>query len=685
MKGNTGARVHSLGYRMLLGGTVTTVLITAAVASLVFVSLHLRDELGAATSSFLEEQRIADDINAAVMRQLALASAFPGIRGEGGRSEFLAAGEQVHRMIRAYLFRDLHSDERLQLERIRAEHQSLEVAAIRAAEQFGRGLDASGGVSMDAVVASATSFVEAVNEFLRMRERDIEALRRRQDTTFRVLYVGGAGVAFFSLLALLVMAWDGGRRVRRPLAELADASERLAAGDLTARVVPGPDLELRTLGRAFNRMAESLEQTTRELEDRNAELEDALEAIQATQSELIQAEKLSAIGRLTAGFAHEINNPLTSVLGYAELLDACMADGSVTDVDALREVYLHPILREGKRARHLVRTLLRSAREPEADLGPVRLGEVMDVVRTLRAYSFEQAGLDLVVDVPDVLVIAEPQMLQSVVLNIVNNALDAMSRGTDGPGGAGDAGQLVVRGHRDGDMVELIFEDDGPGLESIDRVFEPFFTTKPVGEGTGLGLALVHQYIVAFGGTVAAANRPDAGARITLRLRAADAPATAGVITAPDIPLVSDVPALAVGSPASGSADPAIRAGDTDFTPSILVVEDEPHLRRLQERILGGIDARVHLAESVSEAREVLLQHHVDLIISDIRMPGESGLELFEWVQRERPELADRFLFVSGDISAQELAVFSEEQPNRLLQKPFQLDEYLARVVAALG
>lgn len=677
MKENTEAHARSLGYRMLLGGAVTTVLISAAVASLVLVSLHLRDDLGTATSSFLEEQRIADDINAAVMQQLALAAAFPGIRGQGGRSEFLEAGEEVHRMIREYLFRDLHSNERLQLEKIRAEHQSLEVAAIRAAEQFGRGLDASGGVSMDAVVASATSFVDAVNEFLRMREHDIEALRRRQDATFRVLYLGGAGVAFFSLLALLLMAWDGGRRVRRPLVDLADASERMADGDLTARVVPGPDLELRTLGRAFNRMAESLEQTTHELESRNAELEDALEAIQTTQSELIQAEKLSAIGRLTAGFAHEINNPLTSVLGYAQLLDACMADGSVTDVDELRKEYLDPLLREGKRARHLVRTLLRSAREPEATLGPVRLREVMDVVHTLRVYSFEQAGLDLVVDVPDVQVIAEPQMLQSVVLNIVNNALDAMSTAIGGPGAtAAEAGALVVRGHRDGDMVELTFEDDGPGIENLDRVFEPFFTTKGVGEGTGLGLALVHQYMAAFGASVAATNRPDGGARITLRLRATDAQAPT------DVPAAT---ALAGDSPGSSFTDPAIRSGDTDATPSILVVDDEPHLRRLQARILGRIDARVRLAGSVGEARQLLLQHHVDLIISDIRMPGESGLELFEWIQKERPELTDRLLFVSGDIGAHELEIFSEQRPGRLLQKPFQVDEYLARVRATLG
>jgi CheY-like chemotaxis protein/two-component sensor histidine kinase len=335
----------------------------------------------------------------------------------------------------------------------------------------------------------------------------------------------------------------------------------------------------------------------------------------------------------------------------------------------IREEFLAPLLQEADRARHLVRTLLRTSHRPEADLAPVRLASILDVVRTLRAYAFQQAGLALEIDVPDLWVVAEPQMLQSVLLNLVNNALDAMA--------ARPGGTLSVVGRLAGDdVVELVLEDDGPGIDEPDRVFEPFFTTKPAGQGTGLGLALVHQFVSAFGGTVTVGNRPQGGARITLRLPAADAPEI-------------EAPVLA-SAPGPGSADPSVHASGPSgeakpARPRILVVEDEEFLRKLQSRILERLDAHIILATSAAEAREVLCRQSVDLIISDVRMPGESGVELFGWVRRERPELADRFLFVTGDASAHDLVALVEERPDRLLHKPFQVQEYLARVSAALG
>jgi two-component system response regulator HydG len=115
------------------------------------------------------------------------------------------------------------------------------------------------------------------------------------------------------------------------------------------------------------------------------------------------------------------------------------------------------------------------------------------------------------------------------------------------------------------------------------------------------------------------------------------------------------------------------------------VVEDEEFLRRLQSRILERLDADIVLATSAGEAREVLRVQAIDLVISDVRMPGESGVDLFRWVCRERPDLVDGFLFVTGDASAQELVALVEERPDRVLHKPFQVQEYLARVTAALG
>jgi signal transduction histidine kinase len=560
---------------------------------------------------------------------------------------------------------------------MREEHQRLEVAAVRAAELFGRGMDEAGEASMDDVVEHAGTFLESVEGFARMRQRDLAGLWRRQDAAFRMLYVGGTAAALFALVGTLAWAWDFERRVRRPLAELATATERMGGGDLTVRVSTAPDLELRTLADGFNRMAASLEHAARELEGRNEELVSALDQVRAAQAELIQAEKLSAIGRMTAGFAHELNNPLASVLGYVQLLDTRLAEGEAPTGAEIRADFLEPVLREADRARHLVRTLLRTSHRPEADLVPVRLAGTLDVVRTLRAYAFEQAGLRLEIDVPDVWVMAEPQMLQSVLLNLVNNALDAMA---PRPGGTLRIGGRLAE---DG-QVELLLEDDGPGIEEPDRVFEPFFTTKPVGQGTGLGLALVHQFVSAFGGSVSVGNRPEGGARIRLRLPAAPAPEHADSV--PDSPA-----AAAVTPQAPVSAGPGPTPPPPDDPPAarrtrrILVVEDEEFLRRLQSRILERLDADIVLATSAGEAREVLRVQAIDLVISDVRMPGESGVDLFRWVCRERPDLVDGFLFVTGDASAQELVALVEERPDRVLHKPFQVQEYLARVTAALG
>lgn len=253
---------------------------------------------------------------------------------------------------------------------------------------------------------------------------------------------------------------------------------------------------------------------------------------------------------------------------------------------------------------------------------------------------------------PDVCVRADLHMLQSVVLNIVNNALQAMSEKRK------DGAKLTIRGDVQDGRAWLVFDDDGPGLPDPDQIFEPFFTTKPPGEGTGLGLAVAHRFMEAFGGRITGRNRVDGGARFTLEFEAVEAVAAATRV--PD----------SIRTP--GPEPPAgLR---------VLVVEDEEPLRRLQERILSRIEAEVFTAADGAEARELLQTRDVDLIVSDVRMPGESGLDLYRWVRRERPRLSRRFLFVTGDIGAPELAALAHDRPGYLLHKPFEVEEYLARV-----
>ena len=381
--------------------------------------------------------------------------------------------------------------------------------------------------------------------------------------------------------------------------------------------------------------------------------------MQATQAELIQAEKLGALGRMTAGLAHELNNPLASVLGYSELMASSLESDAPPGAAELRREYVDPIVREARRARLLVRSLLQFARRSEEEVGPVQLRDALRVVVELRRFAFEQAGVTLdTQEVPDVVVIAERQRLQGVLLNIMNNALDVLA--------ARPEGRLVVRAEVDEERVRLSFEDNGPGLPDPDRVFEPFFTTKEVGKGTGLGLALAERFMVSFGGSISATNAPGGGARFTLTfLRSNQQPAPSGTLDTP--PSASNLP---------------LRRATT--RQAVLVVEDEPNLQRLHRSLLRRLDVEVLMASNVAEARGLMQTSGLALIISDVKMPGESGLEFYAWVLAEHGELADRFLFVTGDIADETLVLLAESRPDAILLKPFDAREYLARVAALL-
>jgi CheY-like chemotaxis protein len=216
------------------------------------------------------------------------------------------------------------------------------------------------------------------------------------------------------------------------------------------------------------------------------------------------------------------------------------------------------------------------------------------------------------------------------------------------------------------DRIDLVFDDDGPGIEAPDRIFEPFYTTKPVGEGVGLGLAVVYRRMNEFGGSIRAENRPEGGARFVLTFTPAEGSGrTAVADPRPTAP-------VRVSPPPDGKR------------PRILVVEDEAPLRKLQKRLLTQRNADVLLAAGVEEARAILQTTEVDAIVSDVRMPGETGLDLYDWVEREMPALSRHFLFVTGDVGAPELLSLAERRPEIFVHKPFEVEEYLTRVAEVL-
>ena len=678
MTKDPGGPGRSLRTKVLAIGIGATLLVILGMSGLALLGLDVRDELERATDAFVEEQRTADRITRAVMGQMATASALSASSVEAMQPEFQVAGQEVHTHIRRYLFRDLSPEERLQLEEMVEEHQRMEVAAARTADLFTRGQVAAAEVAREAMFAHVLGLMDAMDAFLRMREAHLTEIREQQDATFRSIYLLGGGMSVLVLASFLVLVLVLNRRVTRPLEELAEASEKIAAGDLSVQVPRGRDQELRVLSDSFNRMAASLQRTTSDLERRHQELSHALSSLREAQDELVQSEKLSALGRMTAGLAHELNNPLSSVLGYGQLLAEQMQATDAAELPHLREEYLTPILSEASRAQHLVRNFLHFSRQSITDLEPVSLPEAVGSAVELRRRAFDEAGLELQVEaLPRVHVRADPHLFQGVLVNIVNNARDAMS-----PAGRG---RLTIQGRLEGDEVHLEFQDEGPGIQEVDRIFEPFYTSKPVGEGTGLGLALVHRFVTRFGGRVQAGNRAEGGARFRLVLPTLPPPI--GGRTAEEGPDGNeDAELLSAGgeSQPADVSDGSVPAAAAPASPRILVVEDKEPLRHLQQRLLERLGATVLLAESAGDARAILTREKVDAVVSDVRMPGEDGLAFYRWLQKARPELADRFLFVTGDVSREELIQMARKQPELFVHKPFHVDHYLERVSAIL-
>ncbi|MEJ2184357.1 MAG: response regulator [Gemmatimonadota bacterium] len=653
-------RRSSLRRRLRIAGLTGALGMAAVIAVILAANVTTSDRLTRATERFAQEQAIADRINQAVIRELVAATSLWSTNGPQAHRRLAAAGDEVYAQVRGYLVRNLTPEERLQVEAIKEDHARLEVAASRTANLIARGaLDAAGDAS-EAMIEEASNLQDDLGRLLEMRRADLERLRGWQLAWLRRTYLAAGAVGVLFLVGILVLERFLRRRVMAPLSHLSEAARKIGEGELDVEVPEDYDAEFATLASAFNGMTAGIRAMTADLETRRTELAAALDQLELAQEGLLRSEKLSAMGQMTAGVAHELNNPLTAVLGYAELLDQELQDDDDAPVSrADSRTLLRPVVEEARRAHSLVRALLRFSRSSGADIGPVPLREAVDLAVDLRAFAFEQAGLHLVVgDLPDCHVLAEGQRLQEILLNVMNNALDAMR-----PRGSGT---LTIDGWDDGYVAAVRLHDDGPGIAEPERVFEPLYTTKPPGEGTGLGLALVHRFMEEFGGRVRASNRSEGGAQFILSFRKVE-----GV---PAVAETAEVPALD-----ASAAPPRHRP------PRILVVEDERHVRDLQKRILRRLRADVLVASNITEARAILDERPVDAVVSDVKMPGGSGLDLYNWVQQAHPDLAGHFLFVTGDTGDPEVVALAEASPELFVRKPFEIEEYLDRVTSILG
>lgn len=323
-----------------------------------------------------------------------------------------------------------------------------------------------------------------------------------------LFYLGLTGATVL-LLAYVLLTYF----IVRPIDRLRLASERLAAGRLHTSVPVQGAAEVARLAATFNEMAAQLRRDRGALQERLEELEHTTAELTSAQEQLIRSARLAAVGRLSAGIAHEIGNPLAAIRGLIELLQSGDLDPEE------QEEFIGRIERETERIHLTIRDLLDFSRsepsKPGQAEGTADLSDVIsDTIKLLdRQSRFREIDLRLALDRGLPRVRGNPERLRQLLLNLLFNAADAL-RGK---------GRIELRASHGRGMVELTIEDDGPGIDAaiLDQVFDPFVTTKPTGQGTGLGLAVCHAIVAQLGGSIEAANPEHGGATFRVRIPAA--------------------------------------------------------------------------------------------------------------------------------------------------------------------
>jgi two-component system NtrC family sensor kinase len=405
----------------------------------------------------------------------------------------------------------------------------------------------------------------------------------------------------------------------------------------------------------------------------------------------IQRDKLALIGQMSSSVAHELSNPLATIVASAQAILAFWprpGGGAVPAVPAdfcnqgvpLRQLRedLELILSEARRAGEIVHGLLASARHHPPEWCICSLADVVRRTVALSRHHLKLHNVALQSPWFDPLdgfplwsrMRGDANQLQQVLLNLIINAQQAIS-------GSRGYGTVRLTLAPDGtDRIVLTVEDDGPGVpeELTDAIFQPFYTTKPVGKGTGLGLSISASIVKAHGGAISVLPRSGGGAifRVVLPSLARSERGGLALSSVSETSRTETRPELSLPAPAP---DQGRR--------KVLLVDDEPGIRRSVSRLLRRSGFEVTEVGDGEAALEALGAARFDLVISDLRMPGISGEEFYQQIRREHPEMAHRIVFTSGDMLREETQRFLQDSGCPALQKPYDLGE-LVRVLRSI-
>src|ERR1700680_3664817 len=369
----------------------------------------------------------------------------------------------------------------------------------------------------------------------------------------------------------------------------------------------------------------------------------AYEDLRRTQEQLLQSEKMSAVGQLIAGVAHELNNPLTAILGYAQLLESEGLNERAAD-------FVSKLFKQAQRTHRVVQNLLSFARQRKPQKEQVDICKVLDETLTLRDYDLKVNNIVVEKDLGEksALVVADPHQIEQVFLNIINNAVDAVLE-------TGHSGKLKIRVYCQRNEVCTEFQDSGPGIKEPNRIFDPFYTTKSVGKGTGLGLSICYGIVKEHGGDIYARNPEGGGAIIEVRL-----PAN-GNVSAPE-----------PGIPASSRA--SVIEG------SVLLVEDEEAILEFERDVLAGAGAKVATLMSGDEVKARLLKESFDAMIIDGKMAnGWNAPDVYKWMPDNHPRLERHLMFTFSSAVEPEIRAFLHDNNVPYLVKPFEVGDLISQ------
>lgn len=490
---------------------------------------------------------------------------------------------------------------------------------------------------LGAIAAQCAIALEGTRRFQILSQGKVEWEQTVDSITQAICIVDASGTVrranrrFAALVDVQVTTIGG-----RPWLALLPPAWADAVGTLLARPAGQVPIEVRAANRTFTVTAHPLMEAGAGV---MALVFDDLTDKRRLQEQLIQSEKMSAIGQLLAGVAHDLNNPLASVVGFSDYLNET---GVVPE--SLQEP-LAVIQQEAERAANIVKNLLTFARRQEGErvvtgIRPI-LNRTLALLRSqLLAHRIE-TQMVIEPDLPEVEV--DPNQLQQVFVNLLNNATQAIAA-------TGEPGHVTITARRWLDGLAVLVSDDGPGIspEVRARVFEPFFTTKPEGHGTGLGLSICQGIVREHGGRITVENAPGRGTTFAVELPAARQKER--------------------HAPQGGGRGPVRPL-------TVLVVDDEPHILHYMRATLESWGHTVRLAGDGLEALELASAEAVDLIVSDLRMPRLGGREFYTALVERDPSMVERIIFATGDTIRDEALVFLEGLHRPYLTKPFKLAE----------